>query len=78
MNCNNTYCLWNAFEQCCPESEELHNAAIPNTLDCPSAMRADHQEAMCQIINEVDEMMYGRNFGELIDIHKFVRGQRDV
>nr|WP_186322847.1 hypothetical protein [Paenibacillus xylanexedens] len=77
MKCNNKHCLWNAFDQCCPESEELHNAAIPNTLDCPSVMRSDHQLAMYQIIDEVDEMMLGRNFKELIDIHKFVRDQRD-
>ncbi|WP_124115373.1 hypothetical protein [Paenibacillus xylanexedens] len=78
MNCNNTHCLWNAFNQCCPESEELHNAAIPNTLDCPSAMRSDHQEAMLSIIVEVNEMMRKRNFKKLIEIHKFVRGQRDL
>lgn len=77
MNCNNKHCLWNAFDQCCPESEVLYTAAIPNTLDCPSAMRNDHQFAMYQIIDEVDEMMTRRNFRELIDIHNFVRSQRD-
>lgn len=77
MNCNNNHCLWNAFNQCCPESEELHITAIPNTLDCPSAMRSDHQEAMIDIIVEVDEMMYRRNFKELIEIHKFVKDQRN-
>ncbi|WP_339193890.1 hypothetical protein MKY95_19120 [Paenibacillus sp. FSL P4-0176] len=76
MNCNNTHCLWNAFDQCCAESEELSVAAIPNTLDCPSAMRVDHQEAMYQIIDEVDEMMMKRNFKELIEIHKFIKDQR--
>ncbi|WP_440110124.1 hypothetical protein [Paenibacillus sp. QZ-Y1] len=76
MNCNNKHCLWNAFDQCCPESEELYIAAIPDTLDCPSAMRSDHQFAMYQIIDEVDEMMLGRNFKELIEIHRFVSGQR--
>ncbi|WP_091014442.1 hypothetical protein [Paenibacillus amylolyticus] len=76
MNCSNTHCLWNAFDQCCPESEELYIAAIPDTLDCPSAIRSDYQEAMISIIEEVDELMYRRNFKELIDIHKFVRGQR--
>lgn len=76
MDCNNTHCLWNAFDQCCPESEELHRAAIPNTLDCPSAMRSDHQEAMHQIMDEVYEMMYRRNFRELIQIHKYIKNQR--
>lgn len=76
MKCNNTHCLWNAFESCCPESEELYNAAMPNQQDCPSSMREDHQEAMYQIMDEVDELMMKRNFKELIQIHKFVRDQR--
>ncbi|WP_411735103.1 hypothetical protein [Paenibacillus sp. M2] len=76
MNCNNKHCLWNAFDQCCHESNEGYDAAIPNTLDCPSAMRSDHQFAMYQIVDEVDEMMLGRNFKELIEIHRFVKGQR--
>lgn len=77
MNCNNNHCLWNAFEQCCPESEELYNVATPNQLDCPSALRSDHQEAMYQIVDEVNEMMMKRNLKELITVHKFIRGQRD-
>ncbi|MMZ65414.1 hypothetical protein D1872_278190 [compost metagenome] len=78
MNCNNKHCLWNAFGgQCCPESEELYNAATPNQLDCPSALRSDHQEAMYQIVDEVNEMMMKRNLKELIAVHKFIRGQKD-
>ncbi|RPK31789.1 hypothetical protein EDO6_02416 [Paenibacillus xylanexedens] len=41
-------------------------------------MRSDHQEAMLSIIVEVNEMMRKRNFKKLIEIHKFVRGQRDL
>ena len=76
MKCSNKHCLWNAFDQCCPESEELYMATIPNTFDCPSALRSDHQEAMISIMDEVEEMMYRRNFKELIEIHKFVKDQR--
>ncbi|PYY28251.1 Uncharacterized protein PIL02S_03397 [Paenibacillus illinoisensis] len=78
MKCNNKHCLWNAFDQCCHESNEGYDAAIPNTLDCPSSNRNDHQLAMYQIIDEVVEMMTKRTFRELIEIHKYVRNQREI
>ncbi|MFB5758976.1 hypothetical protein [Paenibacillus medicaginis] len=76
MNCTNKYCLWNAFDQCCPESEVQYASATPDQLDCPSSLRRDLEEAMYQIVDEVNEMMIKRNFRELIQIHKFVKDQR--
>lgn len=64
------------MERIVPESEELYDAATPNQLDCPSSLRYDHQEAMYQIIDEVNELMMNKNFRELIEIHKYVRSQR--
>lgn len=77
MNCNNEYCLWNGFGQCLHESEEGYNAATPDQLDCPSSLRRDHEQAMYQIMDEVNEMMYRRNLRELVQIHKFARDQRN-
>ncbi|ASA22670.1 hypothetical protein B9T62_18860 [Paenibacillus donghaensis] len=77
MKCNNTHCLWNAFESCCHESQEGHEAAAPNELDCPSSLRKDFQESMYQMMDEIDEMMNKRKFRELVDIHKYVRDQRN-
>lgn len=76
MKCNNTHCLWNAFDTCCHESEEAYDKATPNQLDCPVSLRKDHQQSMFMIIEEVNEMMMKRNFRELAAIHSFVAGQR--
>ena len=47
MECNNKYCYWCTFEQCCHEDEKVHGDDFrqkPNQLDCPSALRSDFEE----------------------------------
>lgn len=44
MECNNEYCTWCSFGQCCHESEEGYTNATPNQLDCPSALRNDFEQ----------------------------------
>lgn len=43
MKCNNENCVWQAFDQCCPESEELYKNAIPGN-ECPSFLSRGHEE----------------------------------
>lgn len=76
MKCNNTYCTWNAFGQCCPESEELFDNATPNQLDCPSSLRSDFQRQLCNLIVECEDLLQKRNMKELIQIKKFIEAQR--
>ncbi|UNA01537.1 hypothetical protein MG295_00120 [Bacillus phage vB_BcgM] len=60
MECNNKYCVWNMFDQCCPDGEERFNEATPNELDCPSSLREDLQEGLYitrdEILDIVDEL----------------------
>lgn len=77
MECNNTYCLWCEFEQCCHESEEGYLNATPNQLDCPSSLRKDFQEQLYILVNECTELLRRRNMRELIEIRKFIKNQRD-
>lgn len=60
MECNNKYCVWNMFDQCCPDSEERFNEATPNELDCPSSLREDLQEGLYitrdEILDIVDSL----------------------
>lgn len=76
MKCNNTYCLWNYRNQCCPESEELYNNATPNKLDCPSSLRADFLEQLYNLAGECIELIHERNMSELIEIRNFIKSQR--
>lgn len=76
MDCNNKQCMWNAFDQCCPEDEEQYNNAVPNTLDCPSSLRADFQEQLYNLVDECVELLNHRNMKELIEIKKFIESQR--
>jgi hypothetical protein len=76
MECNNTYCLWQAFNQCCPESEELLKYAKPNQLDCPSSLRVDFEEQLYNLVDEIIELLKQRNFRELNEIRKFILNQR--
>lgn len=78
MECNNKYCMWQAFDQCCPESEDLFNNAIPNQLDCPSSLRKDFEQQLYNLVNEISELLNKRNFRELNDIRKFILNQRKV
>lgn len=76
MNCNNHHCLWNAYDQCCHESEEGHANATPNELDCPSSLRADFQEQLGNLVAECKELTHKRNMKELIAIKSFMERQR--
>jgi hypothetical protein len=77
MECNNKFCIWNGFEQCCPEDEESFNNATPNQLDCPSSLRVDFQEQLFTLANECAELLNHRNMKELIQIKKFIESQRN-
>lgn len=76
MNCNNKYCTWNAFDQCCPEDEESYRKAIPDTIDCPSSLRVDFQEQLMTLKNECSELLKFRNMQELISIKSFIESQK--
>lgn len=76
MECNNTYCTWNAFGQCCPEDEEQFDNAVPNALDCPSSLRTDFQEQLMTLVDECNVLLNSRNMKELIQIKKFAESQR--
>lgn len=76
MRCNNVYCLWNAFEQCCPESEELMNKATPNQLDCPSSLRNDFEKQLLLLADECKSLLNYRSMKELIEIKAFIESQR--
>lgn len=76
MSCNNTYCYWNYDGQCCTDSEEAFEKAIPNTLDCPSSLRKDFEEQLYSLGGECESLLYKRNMRELIEIKKFIESQR--
>lgn len=76
MKCDNKYCLWNAFNQCCPETEELIKYATPNKLDCPSSLRSDFQEQLHNLADECNKLLDRRNMRELIEIKRFIESQR--
>jgi hypothetical protein len=76
VDCNNKYCAWNTFGQCCPEDEEQFNNAVPNTLDCPSSLRVDFQKQLMVLAGECEEFLNKRNMKELIQIKKFIESQR--
>ena len=76
MNCINKRCLWNMYGQCCPESIELMDKAVPNALDCPSSLRVDFQEQLFNLAHECEALLNKRNMKELIEIKKFIESQR--
>jgi hypothetical protein len=76
MECNNKHCLWNAFDQCCPEDAESFSNAMPNQLDCPSSLRKDFEEQLNILAIECRELMFERNMKELIQVKKFIESQR--
>ena len=76
MECNNKHCLWNMYNQCCPESIELMDKAVPNTLDCPSSFRTDLEEQLYNLVDECETLLNKRNMKELIEIKKFIESQR--
>ena len=76
MKCNNKYCLWSAFDQCCPESKDLFDKATPNKLDCPSSLRSDFDNQLYLLVDECGELLNRRNFKQLIEIKKFIENQK--
>jgi hypothetical protein len=76
MGCNNIYCLWNAFGQCCPEDDEQYEKATPNELDCPSSLRSDIQNQLMFLVEECENLLQKRNMKELLQIKKFIESQR--
>lgn len=78
VDCNNKYCLWNAFDQCCPESPEDMENATPNELDCPSSLRVDFKEQLQLLVDEIESLLQKRNFSQLNEVLKFIRNQDEV
>lgn len=76
MECNNKHCMWNAFDQCCPEDEETYIHAVPNQFDCPVSLRKDFQEQLFNLAYECGDLLNHRNMKELIEIKKFIDSQR--
>lgn len=76
MRCNNKSCLWNVFDHCCPESEELMDKAKPNQLDCPSSLRNDFEKQLFLLADECKSLLNYRNMKELMEIKKFIESQR--
>lgn len=78
MECNNIYCMWQSFDQCCHESEEGFINATPNQLDCPSSLRKDFEKQLYNLVDEITELLNKRNMKELNQIKKFILNQRIV
>jgi hypothetical protein len=76
LDCTNKNCLWNAFDQCCHESEEGFKNATPNRLDCPSSLRKDFEQQLNSVFQECSSLLRYRNMSELIQIKKFIESQR--
>lgn len=68
--------MWNFNQNCCPESEDILQGAVPNTLDCPKSTRRDLEELMWDIHDECVSLLKKRNINELIAIRKFIAEQR--
>ena len=77
MDCNNKHCYWNHRGYCCPESEEQYENAVPDTLDCPSSLRADFAEQHGLIYKECQYLLFRRSMREMIEIKKFMESQRE-
>ncbi len=75
MKCDNKFCLWNGFDQCCHESEEGHEKAVPNALDCPSSLRVDFSDGLIMLADECKKLIDQRNLSELLAIRKFIQNQ---
>ncbi|AZF89246.1 hypothetical protein Goe5_c01400 [Bacillus phage vB_BthM-Goe5] len=76
MECNNTHCLWNMFDQCCHESEEGFDMATPNALDCPSSLRTDFQYGVSYTFHYVCDKFEELNTIEQRKVLNFVLDQR--
>lgn len=77
MKCNNEYCTWCSFDTCCHESEDSHENATPNELDCPSSLREDFEEQMYNLYEECAKELCKLNFKELNKVRKFIKSIGD-
>jgi len=77
MNCNNKHCYWNFNNQCIHECEEGYENATPNQLDCPSSLRKDFESILFDTHDECLKLLKQRNFKELLEIKKFILGQKN-
>lgn len=66
--CDNKFCYWNFDGSCVHESEEGHENAMPNSLDCPSSLRGDFDEARILLWEEIKERINYLSFVEMIKI----------
>lgn len=77
MKCNNNHCYWNYSNNCRTDSEEAHEQATPNELDCPSSLRRDFENQFWVLLDEIYVQLRHRNFRELIEIKKYIESQRE-
>lgn len=77
MKCNNKSCYWNYESSCAHESEEAYLKAMPNTLECPSSIRADFESQLFLLRDECASLLNRRTMRELIEIKKFIENQRN-
>ncbi|MFO1442962.1 hypothetical protein KDN24_06990 [Bacillus sp. Bva_UNVM-123] len=59
MKCKMSECQWCAFEQCCPESKEIYNEAIPNSKECPHYydLKSTAEVNRKEIIDEINDIL---------------------
>lgn len=80
MKCNNKFCYWSSFEQCCHEDEEVHgNPSLQsiNQLDCPSALRSDFEESFSLLSDDLSHVIHVNilnrlTFDKMVKIHKIL------
>lgn len=72
MMCNNNFCHWYYDGMCCPESEEDFNNAIPNTLDCPSTLRGDFEDAFNLLQDELTDRVNNLSFSDMVKVREFI------
>lgn len=92
MKCSLKECEWCMFGQCCPESEEIYNEAIPNSKECPhyfdlkSAAEEEVKEIIIniqRIFEEVGNPLNQKAIDELhnmkgFDLYEAYKGAYDM
>ncbi len=77
MQCNLKECQWCAFGQCCPESEEIYNEAIPDSKECPhyydlesvtESERKDMTEGIVNIFRELGKTLTDKQIDEVLSM----------
>jgi len=72
MNCNNKYCMWQAFLQCCNVDDDIKKAT-PNELDCPISLRADFNVQLLLLLAECRGLLSKCNFETLLKLKKIIK-----